>query len=1081
MIEFSKSPALRAIKEELTEGKNLLIDRIWQTPKAAILAQLIQLQRNVLVLTSSSAEDALFEDLRYFGIDVFELPSWETLPGEDIAPSVDIVGKRMQTLSSILHSSKPKLILAPMQSALQKLIPEKNLETKFLRLKKGQTTPFEQLPATLEKLGYKRCPTVTDKGQYALRGGIIDIYPPSATDPYRVEFFGNEIEEIRSFDSIGQKSIEKVSSFECTAVSELDLLQESSELSDIFSYLNHPLVVLEDLSKLEDAASTLKNMPGIQSKLFFSFEEFFAILQKEQKLFFCKEPIAELSKTQKNAQGMQFEFFLHQWSAKHLSHPFRKLEDFLDIDQSAESLFSLLSNASDLRLQLVFLSSSEKKQEDLKKKLEENQVHLPEKTQFLTGYLSSSFVIADLHIGVVAESEFTKTSRIRRQKWRGTYHTPASEFHELQPGDLVVHFHSGIGKYLGIEKKKNHLGYEVEFLTIEYANHSKLFVPISQAHLVSRYIGATETSTPALSNLGSKRWQQTKAHAQKQIIGYASDLLKHAAEREVEGGFRYSPDSKEMLEFEEDFPYVATQDQVNAVFEIKQDMMSEKPMDRLICGDVGYGKTEVAMRAAFKAVVDGGKQVAVLVPTTVLATQHFETFVERMRGYPIIIDVLSRNSTPKEQKKTIQAAKEGNVDIVIGTHRILSKDLNFKDLGLIIIDEEQRFGVRAKEHLKKIKKGVDCLTLSATPIPRTLYMSLIHARAMSVINTPPQDRLPIKTILAENDDSLIENAILRELAREGQVFFIHNRVETIFGRAEYIQKLVPHVKIVVVHGQMSSDGIDTLFHQFKNKEADILFSTTIVENGVDVPNANTILIDRADSFGMADLYQLRGRVGRWNRAAYAYFLTPKNQRLHEVARKRLHALIESGGYGGGMKIAMRDLEIRGAGDILGTQQSGQVSAIGFHLYCKLLKRTVDSMRKNAIAIFTETKVEAPFDARIPEEYIFEPSLRMELYHRFGEAASFEEVDEILQEMQDRFGPPPNAVLWLECLTNLRIFGSKNSFQLLRITPHFLYAEQKRKNKVIDHSIPLRPLNTPEMTQEFVCKNLESHFRLKEKI
>jgi transcription-repair coupling factor (superfamily II helicase) len=531
-----------------------------------------------------------------------------------------------------------------------------------------------------------------------------------------------------------------------------------------------------------------------------------------------------------------------------------------------------------------------------------------------------------------------------------------------------------------------------------------------------------------------------------------------------------------MLQFERDFPYTETQDQILAIDAIKEDMTSEKAMDRLICGDVGYGKTEVAMRAAFKAVADGQRQVAVLVPTTVLAVQHFENFSQRMNGFPIRLGVVSRFHTAKEVRETLEKAKTGAIDILIGTHRLLSEDVHFKNLGLIIIDEEQRFGVKAKEHLKKFKTNSDCLTLSATPIPRTLYMSLVHARDMSVINTPPQDRLPIKTIIAETDFEVIQNALLREFARGGQAYYIHNRVESIYTRAEQIHKLVPNAKIGIVHGQMDPDAVDEVFHKFRQGELDLLFATTIIENGIDISNANTILIDRADTYGLADLYQLRGRVGRWNRAAYAYFLIPKNARLPEPARKRLSALVEAGGYGGGMKIAMRDLEIRGAGDILGIQQSGQVSAVGFHLYCKMLKRAIDALKKQVPISFNETKMEFNFDARLPEDYINAVSLRMEIYHRLGDAATHKELDDLLAELTDRFGTPPPPVIWLYHLSRIRTFAAANHFSLLKFSNLSFLAEQQLGKQLNKQTILLpKKVQTPKELEIYVIQELKKYF------
>ena len=725
-----------------------------------------------------------------------------------------------------------------------------------------------------------------------------------------------------------------------------------------------------------------------------------------------------------------------------------------------------------LEIKILYSADSEKKH-ILELFLEKNIKDI----KFEKGFLTSGFIILDLSLCIISYSDITRRHVIRRQKWRSSYHTPSAEFHHLKIGDLAVHYHSGIGKYLGVEKHTNHLGDKTEFLILEYANKSKLFVPMSQAHLVSRYIGSKDES-PLITEIGSKKWQKTKLNAQKQIVGYASDLLNLQAERKIEGGFQYPKDSEETQIFDMDFPYIETTDQLNAIKELKEDMTSTKPMDRLICGDVGYGKTEVAMRAAFKAVLDGKKQVAILVPTTVLALQHYETFKDRMSSFPVIVEVVSRFNKAKKNKHIIEEVKKGNVDILIGTHRLLSKDVSFKDLGLIVIDEEQRFGVRAKEHLKKFKKGVDTLTLSATPIPRTLYMSIINVKDMSIINTPPQDRLPIKTILSENEDEVIKNAILRELSRQGQVFFIHNRVESIHKRAEHVKTLLPTCKIAVVHGQMCSDAIDTIFHQFKSGEVDILFATTIVENGIDIPNANTIIIDRADCFGLSDLYQLRGRVGRWNRAAYAYFITPKRREISEVSRKRLTALLEAPIFGGGMKIAMRDLEIRGAGDILGIKQSGFISNIGFHLYCKLLKKAVESIKNKKPASFLETKMEFSYPASLPDDYINEPNLRMEIYYRLGEASTNTEIDNILEEMIDRFGKAPKPVLWLIALSKVRIFSNQNNFTYLKFTAFFLKAERQLKKKKTSITLALpKKFNSLKEFEDIIISILTVNFQL----
>lgn len=1030
-------------------SESLIIEGLWEAPKALLAASLAK-KKSVLLITGGTREDRFYENLSYFcpGIAV-EFPAWETLPGEEIAPSPDILGKRFEALDLLIHRKTPSILLCPLPSLLQKVVPKETLAPLLHRWKQGMRMPFEELSERLISLGYRPSPVVSDKGEFALRGGILDLFPIASSEPFRIEFFDDVIEQIRTFDPVGQKTTGKAAEFFLCPAQELPLLQKAERLVSIFDYLEDPVIFWDDLLAIEDVYVGLKSMPAAKPPLFEPLKTVLNRFASKQQIFCTEFPLEE-----------KFEMFDHSFQAKRFKHSFFKVEDCFSPDTSPDPSFSFL-----------FLNESAAEEAEVKKRLA--SIQLPKNTRWEKGYLTSGYCLDKLV--VVPTAELSHRTRIRRQKWRSTTHTPVAEFHELSPGDWVVHFHSGIGRYLGMERHTNHLGQETEFLTLEYADQSKLFVPLSQAYLVSRYIGSQE-QPPSLSQLGGKKWQQTRAHAQAQIVGYANELLQLYAEREILGGFRYALDGELMVQFERDFPYVETEDQLRAIQALKEDMISEKPMDRLICGDVGYGKTEVAMRAAFKAVVDGKKQVAVLVPTTVLAVQHYESFLERMRGFPLNIGLVSRFSTAKQVKETLDKVKKGEIDILVGTHRLLSGDIRFKDLGLLIVDEEQRFGVKAKEHLKKFKANIDCLTLSATPIPRTLYMSLVHARDMSVIHTPPQDRLPIKTIIAETDPELIQNAVMRELARGGQVFYIHNRVETIFGKAEMIQKLAPSAKVGVVHGQMDPEAIDEIFHKFKQGETQILLATTIIENGIDIPNANTILIDRSDTYGLADLYQLRGRVGRWNRAAYAYFLIPKQARLSEPARKRLNALVEAGGYGGGMKIAMRDLEIRGAGDILGVQQSGQVSAIGFHLYCKMLKRAIDALKKKAPISFNETKMEFSYHAKIPEEYVNAVSLRMEIYHRLGEAASFQEVDELLAEMKDRFGTPPEPVIWLYHLTRIRVFATAHHFTLLKFSNLTLFAEQQ-KGKLIDKQTILLPkkVQSPKELEEYVIQKLSQCF------
>jgi len=1084
MLEkVANSPSLKQIETLFKKQKaHLLLEHLNPAAKALFLSYLIEKEKTpLLIITDGLDENALYENLQSLqSYPILELPAWETLPGEEIPPSMDIIGKRFNTLYELSKIKTPCILLCSLQALLQKVILKNDIEQYFFKWKKGSIIKFENLPQLLTSLGYQREAVVSDKGEFAIRGGIVDIFPLTSTEPFRIDFFGDEIESIRTFDPSSQKSIQKEEDVIICAVDEASILLEE-ENGSILEYFDSSLkIVFEDIEKIEDRYLSLKGLPSFKSKLIESFEEFTKRATNFSQIHFASHSIEELSpieilsKDFKEAPYIQYEHLHTFYKAFRIHHPFTTLDKYLAENFHEEELsFEEASSLLPLKkCPTIYLYEHE---QFIKKKKDTLSQDIQETAVFEKGYLSHHVILSDLPLAILPEAEFTHRKKIRRQKNRTAYHTPAAEFHALEPGDLVVHYHSGIGKFLGIEKQKTIEGNLEEFFALEYANRTKLFVPISQAYLINRYIGANELK-PDLTNLSNNKWQKTKALAQKQIIGYAQDLLTLYAEREMSKGFLYSKDSDEMLFFEEEFPYIESPDQVEAITSIKEDMTSEKTMDRLICGDVGYGKTEVAMRAAFKAVVDGKKQVAVLVPTTVLALQHGESFQNRMNSHPINVAVISRFNPPAKNKEILEKTASGAIDILIGTHRILSQDVQFKDLGLIIIDEEQRFGVRAKEHLKKMKKNVDALSMSATPIPRTLYMSLIKIRDLSVINTPPQDRLPIKTIMAENHDEIIKNACLREMSRGGQIFFIHNRVETIYKRAEHLESLLPNAKIGIVHGQMTANAADHIFHQFKLGLIDILFATTIVENGVDIPNANTIIIDRADTFGLAALYQLRGRVGRWNRTSYAYLITPARRELSEIARKRLSALVEASGQGGGMKIAMRDLEIRGAGDLLGVKQSGQIASIGLHLYCKLLKKTIVSLKQQKQTSFIETKLEFPYPASLPASYLMESSLRMEMYHRLGETSSYEEVDAIFNEMIDRFGPLPEETLWLYHISRIRIFANFNQFSLLKMGKMILIAKKHEGKKEITKNMMLSKKSfTPKELEEEVLKLLAISF------
>lgn len=1094
-----KSPSLGAFARSLKRKKDLVLEQLWDAPKASIVCLLQrELKKNILLLTGQSSEEMrMFHDFTLFTQSkVHDFPAWETLPQENISPNADIVGQRYEILRDLSQDQSPCIVICNLQAALQRLLPQESFLKLCLDFLCDRDYDFQSTVDTIVQMGYRRCPIASDKGEFALRGGIIDIFPVNTPDPYRLDFFGDTLESIRMYDPVSQKSIEKKEKLRIAPALELELLQREKTSASILSYLGDDTLVLFDgLLAIEDRYAALKKLTEKKSPIFYDFHEFFCEMQDLQKVYFTQQALEELSplhKTKSPVLGVDdssfkgeftFEFFQQSLQAQRWHLPFSEVkkeytpsEEDKDSVSGYEILQNILQKQSyepPLSLHLIFSSDTEKNQ--ILTKFSEKNISLPKDAEKHKGYLSSGFMLCDHNIIVFPSKELTGRTKIRRQKLRGTTHFHASEVMEFLPGDYVVHIQNGVGKYQGMEYRSNHAGIQTEFFSIEYADNTKLYVPLTQAHLLSKYVGVKEEK-PHLHKLGSNRWHKTLEKTEQALVGYAADLLHLYSLRKIKGGFCYPQDSQDICAFEEEFPFVETEDQLSAISSIKEDMTSFDAMDRLVCGDVGYGKTEVAMRAAFKAVLDGGKQVALLVPTTILAMQHYETFSERMSNFAVQIGIVSRFQTPKQCRQTLQDTREHKIDILIGTHRILSDDVQFEDLGLIIIDEEQRFGVRAKEKLKKLKVGVDCLTLSATPIPRTLYSSLIGIRNMSQISTPPQDRLPIKTIICEARDHLIQTALLRELNRDGQAYYIHNRVESIHLHAKKIQALVPQARILVAHGQMSSHELDRVFHGFKMGQADILVATTIVESGIDIPNANTILIERSDCYGLSDLYQLRGRVGRWNRPAYAYFLTPVGRKLRDLSKQRLEALLSAGNYGGGMKIAMRDLEIRGAGDMLGTKQSGHIASVGFHLYCKLLKQTIDSLNgKKMPTPLGHTKVEFPINAKLPEDYVNETCLRLEIYQRLGEAQHFEEIDTLMEEIRDRFGPPPEPVRYLYHITRIRLYAAKRGISILKMHKHTLSLEKKKGTKIQKNQVFLAPIQNPKALEKKVKEAIDRSF------
>ncbi len=1009
MNDIFSHPSLNVFRNLFKEGTSCAIADQRSSVKAFFIAQLLQVTKDPILILSEDPK-SLQNDLQAYGVPFLkEFVAWEVLPAEEIDPSADIVGQRLNILQD-LTCGNLRGIFVGVQAFLQRVIPQQSLSTAQYLLKEGENYILDDIIARLGQLGYRRTDIAQDKGEYALRAGLLDIFPPNAPAPYRLEFFGETLSSLRRYDPFSQRSIEKVTSVTLMGVLERKWIQDHPSATLLDYFPKNSWIIFDDIESLEERYIRLIKIPGAICPTMISFDTAIELLQSHPLCFLTHHTLEELSPVERKKTKLSFEWMQHLFTVERPINPCLCLND------------------------------------------SQGPIH------YLNG-LSSGFFLQEPDLRILCHLQRAKIEQ--EDVLRLSYDAAPADGFNLSPQDLVVHYQHGIGKYLGTEVQKNYLGIESEFLVIEYQNGARLLVPMEQMHLVSKYIGACETVTHSIHALNSQRWKAMRQKAEIAIAGYARDLLRTHAMRSVQEGFDFGEDSPNLLNFEMEFPWQETKDQAAAIATVKNEMHSKKCMDRLICGDVGYGKTEVAMRAAFKAVMDGKKQVAVLVPTTLLAQQHGEKFAERMQAHGIQVATLSRLTSTKEAKTILQGLRDGAVNIIIGTHRLLSADIQFHNLGLVIIDEEQRFGVRHKEALKRLVATVDCLTLSATPIPRTLYMSLISLKDLSPINTPPANRLPVKTILTTNSDTVFQQGLMRELARGGQAFVIHNRIETIYQLQERLEKLVPSARICVAHGQMDPHAIEAVILAFRNRRVDILIATTILESGIDIPNANTIFIDRADQFGMADLYQLRGRVGRSFRNAYCYLLVPNFTSLSEVAKKRLEALQTHSGYGGGLKIAMRDLEIRGAGNLLGTEQSGQVETVGFHLYCKLLKGAIDQLNGKPSLLLTDTKIDLGVDAKFDSQYIASGSLRLDLYQRIGEAQSTDEITKIATEVIDRFGKLPQAAKWLFALARLRLQAAKEHIQLIRLQKNSILVERTAPQGLQSRSWLTHPLRTPE--------------------
>ena len=978
----------------------------------------------LVVFSNEEKAKKAYEEYLLFGEETYLYPARDLLFYYADIKGKTLTNRRMEVLRAIAEKKKeePVTVITTMDAFLDGIISPDEIQKNRIHITGEDTVDLTKLEQDLTALGYERESQIEAPGQFAVRGGIIDVFPLAEEMPVRIELWGDEIDSIRMFDAKSQRSIENIS--EITIYPASENCFGNNGLVSFLKYFpeNETLLFYDEPHRLQETAETveaeytesLKNRADAGMK-----EEG----EEELRVFQTKDIISEMNRysgigltTLESKCGLFKVRSVYTVQAKGVN-PYNNSFELLTRD-----LKRLKRNG----YRVVLLSGSRTRAKRLAEDLRDYDLSSfysedmqrevkPGEIMAAYGYASEGYEYPMLKFVVISESDIfgRKKKKKKRKKYEGQR---IQDFAELKPGDYVVHENHGIGVYKGIEK------IEVEkivkdYMKIVYAEGGVLYITVAQMDLIQKYAGA-DAKKPRLNKLGTIQWGKTKSQVKKAVQIVAKDLVELYAVRQQSEGFVYGPDTVWQKEFEEMFPFEETDDQLQAIEDTKHDMESKKIMDRLICGDVGYGKTEIAIRAAFKAVQEG-KQVVCLVPTTILAQQHYNTFVQRLKEFPVRIDLLCRFRSAAEQKKTIEDTKKGFVDILVGTHRVLSKDVVFKDLGLLIIDEEQRFGVTHKEKIKKLKENIDVLTLTATPIPRTLHMSLIGIRDMSVLEEAPNERMPIQTYVMEYNDEMVREAITRELARDGQVYYVYNRVNDIADVAGRIQSLVPDANVAFAHGQMKERELEDIMYDFINGDIDVLVSTTIIETGLDIPNANTMIIQDADRFGLSQLYQLRGRVGRSNRMAYAFLLYQRDKLLKEVAEKRLSAIREFTDLGSGIKIAMRDLEIRGAGNLLGEAQSGHMEAVGYDLYCKMLNEAVRQLKGGPEAETFTTLIDLNVDAYIPEYYIKNEYQKLDIYKRIAAIESEEELEDMTEELIDRFGDIPKKVQQLLVIASLK--------------------------------------------------------------
>ncbi len=957
----------------------------------------------------------LLDDLSFFSDDeCVYIPPKETVLYQVEASNHEIDNKRAAAVGELAKGANA---IVSIESLLHFVADKNEFNSMNMEFTYGGVTNADEISEKLVKMGYTRVDIVNLKGQFAIRGGIVDIYSPDALNPIRMELFGDDIDSLRSFDCDTQMSIEKIDSASIIPVN-----IENSKAT-MLSYLDDEYIIfIDEPARVSEAAKAAeweigeniktlaeKSVKTNISECIASYSEIIYAIGKRNTITLCaissECPDLEIREELKiTGKGISS----YSGNIEFLESDILRWKD--------EGVKTVILGGSTSRAKKIAEMLADR---DIKASYEENPKELSDKyVTVMPGSITRGFEYPLEGVAVVSDREIFASEKKKRRVKRDENTSKIRSADQLDIGDYVVHRVHGIGKYLGITRMTVS-GITKDYIKIEYRGEDYIYLPVGQLDVVSKYTGA-ENKAVRLNRLGSPEWANAKRKVRQSVEEMAQKLVKLYAERAQAEGVKFSPDSPWQHDFEGAFPYEETEDQLRSTAEIKKDMESSRPMDRLLCGDVGYGKTEVAMRAAFKAVLDG-YQVAYLVPTTILASQHYHNFVERMKDYPITVRMLSRFSTPTQTKKTLKMLQNGECDIVVGTHKLLSKNVIFKKLGFLIVDEEQRFGVTHKEKIKEMKSNVDVLTLSATPIPRTLHMAMIGIRDMSVLSAPPSDRYPVQTYVLEYNEAVVKNAIEREVARGGQAYYLHNRVESIYGVAERLRRLMPDVRIGVAHGKMSETELDDVMMQVENKEVDVLVCTTIIETGLDIPNVNTIIIENADTLGLSQLYQLRGRVGRTNRLAYAYLTYKKNKILDDVAEKRLRAIREFTEFGSGFRIAMRDLEIRGAGNVLGPEQHGFMASVGYDMYCSILEDAVnEAMGKPKVEEKPEAVIDLEINAFIPESYIPTSNLRIEAYKQIAGIENIGDRYGVEESFEDRYGEIPQETYHLLEIQMLRV-------------------------------------------------------------